>query len=90
MIERGVLNQNGTAAPGFGFRFDDCSQTPYLYIAENLTMISYDDTTSFAAKGKFILEAGLRGFAMWEAASDYQDMLLDAISDAIGTEEVGC
>lgn len=53
-------------------------------------MISYDDTQSFAAKGKFIAEAGLRGFALWEAASDYQDMLVDSISNAIGIEQVGC
>lgn len=42
-----------------------------------------------AAKGKFINEAGLRGFAMWEAAGDYQDMLLDSISNAMGLESVG-
>ena len=53
-------------------------------------MISYDDTQSFAAKGKFIAEAGLRGFALWEAASDYKDMLIDSISNAIGIEQVGC
>ena len=55
-------------------------------------MVSYDDTRSFAAKGQFINDAGLLGFAMWEAAGDYNDMLLDAISDAIGIEdsEVGC
>ena len=53
-------------------------------------MISYDDPTSFAAKGTFIRDQGLRGFAIWEAAGDYKDMLLDAISDAIGIEDVSC
>ena len=47
LIERGILDQNGTAASGFGFRFDSCSQTPYVYVADNSTMISYDDPTSF-------------------------------------------
>lgn len=66
MIEQGILDQNGTAASGLGFRFDSCSQTvcrtrawkrisgltpdlpqPYVYVPENSTMISYDDTTSF-------------------------------------------
>jgi chitinase len=27
MIAQGILNQNGTAMPGMGFRFDECSQT---------------------------------------------------------------
>ncbi|THH00031.1 hypothetical protein EW026_g2419 [Hermanssonia centrifuga] len=90
MIAQGILDQNGTAVPGMGFLFDECSQTPFVYVPQNQTMISYDDPQSFAAKGKFINEAGLRGFAMWEAAGDYQDILLDAISNAIGIEEVGC
>ena len=36
-----------------------------------------------AAKGKFINEAGLAGFAMWETGGDSDDILLDAISEAI-------
>jgi chitinase len=53
-------------------------------------MISYDDPTSFAAKGKFIADQNLRGFAIWEAAGDYDDLLVDAVSNAIGIDEVGC
>ena len=33
-----------------------------------------------AAKGVFIREAGLAGFAMWQAGGDSDDILLDAIS----------
>ena len=47
-------------------------------------------TTRLAAKGKFIRDKGLRGFAMWEASSDFNDLLVDSISQAIGIEEVGC
>ena len=108
MVEMGILDNNGTVKPGFGFVYDDCSQTvrfcslivrelvltlllqPFVYVAENNTMISYDDPTSFAAKGKFIAEQGLRGFAMWEAAGDYNDLLVDSILSAIGVDEVGC
>lgn len=43
-----------------------------------------------AAKGKFIQEQGLRGFALWEASSDYNNLLVDAISNAIGVDEVSC
>ncbi|EKM57063.1 glycoside hydrolase family 18 protein [Phanerochaete carnosa HHB-10118-sp] len=87
MITGGVLDQNGTAVSGVGYRFDTCSQTPYVYLEDKQTMISYDDPTSIAAKGQFIAEQGLRGFAIWEAAGDYNDLLLDAVSNAIGIEE---
>ena len=40
-----------------------------------------------AAKGQFIHEAGLLGFAMWEAAGDFEDILLDAISEGLGIGE---
>lgn len=87
MISGGYLDQNGTAVAGLGYRFDTCSQTPYIYLEDRQTMVAYDDPTSIAAKGKFIAEQGLRGFAIWEAAGDYKDLLLDAVSNAIGIEE---
>lgn len=37
-----------------------------------------------AAKGKFIGDTGLAGFAMWQAGGDSNDILLDAISRALG------
>jgi chitinase len=43
-----------------------------------------------AAKGRFIQELGLRGFSMWEAAGDYKDILLDAISIAMGITSSSC
>jgi len=42
-------------------------------------MISYDDATSFAAKGTFIRNSGLLGFAMYEAGGDYKNILINAI-----------
>jgi chitinase len=63
-------------------------------------MVSYDDPTSFggnsiillnhinsflsAAKGNYIVQSGLAGFAMWDAGGDYNDLLLDAINQQIG------
>lgn len=61
---------------------------PFVYNATSEVMVSYDDATSFAAKGKFINEQGLAGFAMWNVAGDYNDVLLNAISDAMGIESV--
>ena len=37
-----------------------------------------------AAKGKFIASKGLAGFALWEAYSDHNDLLVDSIRSASG------
>lgn len=36
-----------------------------------------------AAKGEFINDQGLAGFAVWHIAGDSNNILLDAISDAM-------
>jgi chitinase len=53
-------------------------------------MVSYDDATSFTAKGAYIEQTGLRGFSMWEAGGDFDDILLDAIRDAVGFNDPDC
>ncbi|KAI5121787.1 hypothetical protein M0805_009779 [Coniferiporia weirii] len=83
LIEGGFLNTNGTAADGMAYAYDNCSQTPFIYNPSTEVMVSYDDATSFAAKGKFIADSGLGGFAMWETGGDSGDILLDAIRGAI-------
>ncbi|KAF8598082.1 glycoside hydrolase [Ceratobasidium sp. AG-I] len=102
LVKGGFLNENGTAneAGGIVYRFDECSQTPYMYNKTSGIMISYDDATSFgkhtlntilfitAAKGEFIKSLGLRGFAMWELGGDYDDILLDSIRSAVGLPRV--
>ncbi|KAF7966092.1 hypothetical protein HWV62_40180 [Athelia sp. TMB] len=80
LVDGGFLDANGSAAPGIDYRYDNCSETPYVYNPTSQVMISYDDATSFAAKGQFIADMGLAGFAMWEAGGDYGDILLDAIT----------
>lgn len=57
-----------------------------MYLPQNNSMIAYDDPQSFAAKGQFISEMGLRGFAMWEAAGDHNTDLVDAITNAIAPQ----
>lgn len=37
-----------------------------------------------AAKGKFINDNGLAGFAIWEITGDWNNTLVTAISDAMG------
>jgi chitinase len=46
-------------------------------------MISYDDAASFTAKGMYIKNSGLRGYAMYEAGGDYDDILVNAINSAV-------
>ncbi|KAH8101852.1 glycoside hydrolase [Cristinia sonorae] len=87
LTEGGFLDVAGNPAAGMGYRFDECSQTPYVYNPSTQVMVSFDNAQSFAAKGQFINEAGLLGFAMWEAAGDSNDILLDAISGAMGIEQ---
>ena len=53
---------------------------PYKRVIVNVPL-------SIAAKGNYIKDEGLAGFAMWEAGGDSNDILLDAINSAIG---IGC
>jgi chitinase len=84
MISKGFLDASGGPAQGINYRFDTCSQTPFVYQPNAQTMISYDNQQSFAAKGKFINNNGLAGFAIWEISGDSNNVLLSAISDAMG------
>ncbi|KAI0085037.1 chitinase [Irpex rosettiformis] len=90
LVQGGFLNENGTvnAAGGIEYRFDECSQTAYVYNETSKVMVSFDDAPAFAAKGKFIQSEGLRGFAMWEAGGDFKDILLDSIRLGAGFSEI--
>lgn len=79
LIDGGFLTADGSVAPGIASRFDTCSQTAYVYNETTQVMVSYDSAKTFAAKGTFIKDNNLRGFAMWEAGGDSDDILLDAI-----------
>ncbi|KAJ6623753.1 glycoside hydrolase family 18 protein [Mycena sp. CBHHK59/15] len=86
LISSGFLNSTGSAAEGIDYRFDSCSQTPYVYNSTSKVMVSYDDDRSFAAKGKFIDDQGLLGFSMWDATGDQNDILIDSLTRAMGIE----
>ncbi|KAJ3934178.1 MAG: glycoside hydrolase [Lentinula lateritia] len=88
LVEAGYVNKDGTPTSGFAYLFDNCSQTPFVYDKSNQTWVSYDNVQSFALKGEFIKNNGLGGFAMWEAAGDLNDTLLDSIQSAISTSSV--
>ncbi|KDQ11022.1 glycoside hydrolase family 18 protein [Botryobasidium botryosum FD-172 SS1] len=84
LIDGGFLTEVGKPASGIAYRYDACSQTPFVYNSQTQIMVSFDNAQSFAAKGAYIKKKGLRGFAMWEAAGDHNDILLDSIRGAIG------
>jgi chitinase len=83
LIGDGFLSQNGTVASGMVGLFDECSQTPFVYNPSTSVLVSYDDAQSFTAKGQYIKQAGLAGFAMYEAGGDYNGILVQAINQAI-------
>ncbi|KAI9571659.1 glycoside hydrolase family 18 protein [Boletus coccyginus] len=84
LVADGFLTPGGKPAPGIYYRYDNCSQTPYVYNKTSEVMVSFDNARSFAVKGRYIKETGLRGFAMWEAGGDYHDILLDSIKRTAG------
>jgi chitinase len=79
LMDTGYLNTDGSVKDGMQFKFDSCSQTPYVFHEQTQTFVSFENVDSFAAKGDFIKSLGLKGFAIWEAAGDYNDTLLDSI-----------
>ncbi|KAJ8522162.1 hypothetical protein ONZ45_g1245 [Pleurotus djamor] len=85
IIDAGLLKADGSPQDVVPYRFDNCSQTAYVYDKQKEVMISFDDPPSFAAKGTFIKERALAGFAVWEAAGDSRDsVLLDSIRKSAG------
>ncbi|KAG9316850.1 glycoside hydrolase family 18 protein [Chiua virens] len=84
LIDGGFLTSDGKAARSIYYRYDGCSQTPYIYNKISEVMISFDNPQSFSAKGSYIAETGLAGFVMWEAGGDYDDLLLAAIRATSG------
>ncbi|KAF4588706.1 hypothetical protein EYR40_010260 [Pleurotus pulmonarius] len=84
IVQAKLLNADGTPKPGVPYRFDSCSQTSYVYDTANEVMISFDDKRSFQMKGMFIKMRQLRGFAMWEAGGDFNDVLVKTLRDSAG------
>lgn len=84
LIQNGFLNGDGNVKSGIASAFDTCSQTPYVYNPKTEVMVSFDNAQSFAAKGNFIKANALRGFAMWEAGGDHNNILINSIRSAAG------
>ncbi|KAG6907704.1 hypothetical protein DXG01_007760 [Tephrocybe rancida] len=88
LISAGFLSAGGSPMTDIWYTMDNCSHTPFLYNKTSEVMVSFDDATSFNSKGQFINDNKLKGFAIWDATGDYNDILLDSISGAMGIESV--
>lgn len=84
VTEAGFLDESGAPREGIAYVYDECSQTPAVWNSSNNIFVSYDNAQSFAAKGQYILDTGLHGFAMWEAGGDYDNILVDSIRETVG------
>ncbi|EPS97397.1 hypothetical protein FOMPIDRAFT_127036 [Fomitopsis schrenkii] len=83
LVQQNYLNSTGLPAHGIEYGWDSCSETPLIYNPSEQVMISYDDVMSFMRKGFYIAEERLRGWAMWEASNDWNDMLTTSMTKAM-------
>ncbi len=72
--------QNYTSEKGYHAFWDSSAQAPYLWNADSLVFISYENPRSIQLKIEYLKEAGLGGVMFWEYTDDYHSQLLDAIS----------
>lgn len=87
LVDGGFLTKDGApnhASSEIAYRFDNCSQTAYVYNSTSKIMVSYDDVPSMTAKGQFIAKQDLLGFAFWETGGDHNDLLLNAARTGMG------
>jgi len=87
LVVGGFLDTEGKPAKNIHYRFDNCSQTAYVYDPSKHIEVSFDDVAAFTAKGKFIKESSLRGFSLWEAGGDYNNLLLNGIRSGAGLRD---
>ncbi|KAJ7473248.1 endochitinase [Mycena latifolia] len=85
LVDTGFLSEDGT--PLENHVYDQCTRTPYVYNETSHVLISYDDPMSFAAKGEFIVDRNLAGFAIWDALGDYKDVLVESLYTSMGIED---
>ncbi|MCC3356339.1 glycosyl hydrolase family 18 protein [Bacillus sp. REN16] len=64
---------------GYERFWDEGTQTPYLFNAEQSIFITYDDPESLQIKANYIRERGLGGAMIWEISQDHGIDLLDSL-----------
>ncbi|KAJ2488452.1 hypothetical protein IWW37_004803 [Coemansia sp. RSA 2050] len=78
----GVLDTSDSAAAPWVRRYDNATNTPWLFNKETRDFVSYDDTTSINAKAGFAAEKGLAGVMIWPITNDYDNELVSAALSA--------
>lgn len=69
-----------TVLTGFQHFWDETSQAPYAYDANNKLFATFDNKKSLALKTQYAMDQQLGGIMFWELSHDtYEDGLVDAI-----------
>jgi GH18 family chitinase len=74
-----AIHDNLVNKDGFVRYWDDISKAPFLYNAQSMTFVSYEDEESAAIKARYVVDRGLGGIMFWQYAEDPDGKLLDAI-----------
>ncbi|KAH9941095.1 glycoside hydrolase [Epithele typhae] len=89
MVDAGLLAADGSVPANVTGAFDECTQTALVYLngtGGDGVLVAYDDARAFEAKGAFVKEKRMAGFAIFEAAGDKGGTLINAISKGVGAE----
>jgi chitinase len=68
---------------GYVRYWDPVASAPYLYNSEKHIFVSYEDTESLAAKGRYVLAHKLGGIMFWDYSGDSAGALLGAINQSL-------
>ncbi|KAI8596118.1 chitinase [Dissophora ornata] len=74
--EQGLIDVNGNARAPWVRRFDEDSQTPWLFNPETRQFISYDDRESLELKVEYAKKKDLGGVMLWALNQDSSDFEL--------------
>ena len=78
-----TISEKYTENKGYKRFFDTLARSPYIYNADSLIFISYEDSNSIKYKSKYIIEKKLAGAMFWQYYGDYGNELLDAINKGL-------
>ncbi|KAF7978942.1 hypothetical protein HWV62_44159 [Athelia sp. TMB] len=72
------------AANGYTRRWDEGSDTPFLYDTSRSTVVTYDDSQSLAAKAAYAKSVGMGGCFTWSLDQDDGTTLQSVIRTSLG------
>ncbi|KAF9030112.1 glycoside hydrolase [Hymenopellis radicata] len=89
LVAEGYLGDDGNVPQNKGLRyaFDDCTQTSYVFNTTSGTLVSYDDDRSMKAKAHYIEGQKFKGFLLYQAATDHNHILVDAVITGLNEDE---